>query len=317
MPYPTLTFPQMLDNATRQELDQFISLLQGYLSAEHKDDGTHSAVTADSVDVDEDVTVGGDLEVDGSITADADGTPMVLAPDATFGPGLRLTNGTSASWRIEASADSALPQILIRDLLQAASTGDTGTIKIIRTVSGVSSTYVIRPHASYITLHLGSNASGQRIAEVNASLVRTLTGYYERARSYALGERQTYSFVAGDFTADTGSWTVASGDVSGTAKGISWTKDGLRMSADLMIATTTTAGTPGYLKFTLPGGSTIDGDVAVPCNVFHAGTWQTGYLQAVSGETFLRIYATLASAAWPNETDTIWVRGQIAFFVTT
>ena len=69
MPYPSTTFANLLENTTRAELEQFVALLQGYLSAEHHDDGTHGAVTADSLDVAGDLTVGGDAAIGGNLTA--------------------------------------------------------------------------------------------------------------------------------------------------------------------------------------------------------------------------------------------------------
>lgn len=53
MAYPSLTFPNLLDNATKSELELFISLLQGYLSAQHDDDGAHTDITADSLVVED------------------------------------------------------------------------------------------------------------------------------------------------------------------------------------------------------------------------------------------------------------------------
>lgn len=171
MPYPSLTFADLLTQATRAELEHLVSLLQGYLSEQHKEDGSHSDITADSVDV------SGDLSVDGTITADADGTPITLAPSAQFGPGVQLTKGTSSDWRVEATLSSALPVLSIRDVLRAAS-GDTGTVDVIRLTSGASSTYVIQPHASYIVLQLGQNASGQRIDEINVSVLRAVSNSF-------------------------------------------------------------------------------------------------------------------------------------------
>ena len=165
MAYPSLTFAELLSSATRAELEQFVSLLQGYLSQQHKEDGSHSDVTADSLDV------SGDISADGTITADADGYPIVLDGADAFGPGVQITRGTTSDWRVEATVSSALPVLAIRDVLRAAS-GDTGTVDLIRLSSGASSTYVIQPHASYIVLQLGQDASGQRIDEINVSVLR-------------------------------------------------------------------------------------------------------------------------------------------------
>jgi len=52
MPYPNETFLGQFANTLQvvaQELRQYYALVQGYLSAQHKDDGSHAAITADSV----------------------------------------------------------------------------------------------------------------------------------------------------------------------------------------------------------------------------------------------------------------------------
>jgi hypothetical protein len=184
MPYPSLTFANLLDNATRQELEQFVSLLQGYLSQEHDEEGAHGDVTATSLTVSGDVTGEGDGSFDGTVTADADGTPIVLAADAATGPGVQITNGTTSDWRLVASTASRT--FSIRDVLEVT---DVAMLDIVRT--GLSA-YDVRPHSSAITLTLGTNTSGQRWSEVNANTIRANTSYFERGRSAAQGDWATY-----------------------------------------------------------------------------------------------------------------------------
>lgn len=322
-----LQFRDQLPPEVVQELDQLVVGIRSYLFGEHNEDGSHASVTALDLDVAGDAIIGGDVSIDGNLVADDDAYETEignLIDDTGFdGGGLRLKYDDTNEWAWQAntglfSSDDAL--LLIDTPNQGAASAMLGVVRR-SAIGALPASYSLLPPSSSVSLALGENSSGRRWASVVADLLRSFTGVYERARTYAIHERQAYgtnpAFDATHFTADTGSWTVASGDVSGTAKGISWSKSGLRMSLDLMIATTTTAGGPGYLKFTLPDSSTIAGDVVTPCLVFHGGTWQTGYLQAVSGETFVRIYSTAAAAAWPNETDAIWIRGQISFYVTT
>ena len=68
MAFPTLSFPEFLPNSTREELEAFEAQVTGYLSQEHNSDGSHGDVTADSVDVETDAAVGGDLAVVGNTT---------------------------------------------------------------------------------------------------------------------------------------------------------------------------------------------------------------------------------------------------------
>lgn len=66
MSYPAVTFAQLLENSTREELEQLTALLQGYLSVEHNEEGKHTAVTATSITTTGAVTVGGALNVSGA-----------------------------------------------------------------------------------------------------------------------------------------------------------------------------------------------------------------------------------------------------------
>lgn len=68
MAFPTLTNPDWLENSTREELESLIIQVNGYLSQEHKSDGSHGDLTADSVDVENDAAVGGNLAVVGNTT---------------------------------------------------------------------------------------------------------------------------------------------------------------------------------------------------------------------------------------------------------
>src|SRR5690242_7021073 len=103
MPYPSLSFAQMLDNATRQELEQFVSLLTGYLSQQHTDTGAHGDVTASTITVSGNATVEGDLAVNGLITSDADGYAPTFGA-FTGGSGVRLPAATTgfSDWTIAA-----------------------------------------------------------------------------------------------------------------------------------------------------------------------------------------------------------------------
>lgn len=61
MAYPSVTFRDILSASTLTELDQFCSLLQGYLNTQHNADGSHRAITAESVSADGAGTFGGDV----------------------------------------------------------------------------------------------------------------------------------------------------------------------------------------------------------------------------------------------------------------
>lgn len=170
MPYPSLTYENLLDNLTRAELQELVALIQGYLSQQHKEDGSHADVTADSLEV------AGDGTFDGNVTADADGNPVVIG---TLGsaPCIDLqavVGGVTSRWRWFAGFDSANPKFALKDV---GSVSDDSAIDVIRTGA---STYVIKPHSSGITLSLGQNTAGARLSDVNmlslVSVIAHLTG---------------------------------------------------------------------------------------------------------------------------------------------
>lgn len=178
MPYPSLTFAQLLDNATREELEQFVALLQGYLSSEHKDDGSHSDLTADSVTVAGDVTATGDGSFDGTVTADADGMAVVIGDvsDDTgiSAPGISLARDTTSHFALMADRPNSLAGAAALVIQDALNTGvSTIPIVLYRTTSiGASPAgYTLMPLASTATLDLGENSSGKRITNLYASVV--------------------------------------------------------------------------------------------------------------------------------------------------
>lgn len=168
--YPSLTFATLLSHFTRTELEQLISLLQGYLSVEHKEDGTHSAITADSVTVTGDVTSEGDGTFDGNVTADADGDPAVLGTlGAGLGTGVDLTNGASSRWSIVALTAAVTRVLQIADLL---SLSHTYVAQFGSYASGTGAiNYSLVPEST-TGVTLGENSSGKRLDQVHT---KTLT----------------------------------------------------------------------------------------------------------------------------------------------
>jgi hypothetical protein len=70
--YPSVTFTEILSASTRQELEQFTALLQGYLSQQHKEDGSHEDVTADTLETTGAAEIGGALTVADTLTVDGE-----------------------------------------------------------------------------------------------------------------------------------------------------------------------------------------------------------------------------------------------------
>ena len=78
MPLPYVENPALLDEQTLGEMDGQVARLNGYLSAQHGNDGEHTAITADSLTI----NTGGSvtLNITTAATATA-GAGAAVAPE--------------------------------------------------------------------------------------------------------------------------------------------------------------------------------------------------------------------------------------------
>lgn len=161
MPFPSESFVSTFAataHVVGDELRAYYAQLTGWLGLEHDERGRHTDITATSI------AVAGDGTFNGTVTADADGTPVEMgAIGPTNEPAIRLTNGTVADWMLYAIAPRTLS---LRDVLEV---GDAALLDIIRLAA---SSYTLQPHTSATILALGTDALGQRWAEVNAVIIR-------------------------------------------------------------------------------------------------------------------------------------------------
>lgn len=113
-------------------------------------------------------------------------------------------------------------------------------------------------------------------------------------------------FLASNFTADTGAWTVTAGNISSLRYQIV----GKAMMLTFQIqGTNVTTGSP-VIRMLIPGFTTLAGTVYNPITAF-TGTWNIGSCGNTGGTTpQIFFYPTPAKGAWPAYTNTI-VSGQI------
>jgi hypothetical protein len=180
MPFPSVTFGQFLEVATKQELEQFAALLQGYLSVEHDENGHHTDLTAESA------TLTGDLVVAGNGTF---GTTVEVGDQALVGSnrpgaGIDMEVSSDSHWRIIAFDSSPIAPSRELNFIDRLDTGQTCAIKFYYDPGNTR--YVIGP-GSGITLQIGDGTLG-RIADIISS-----GGLYERSRSVALGTYSTFT----------------------------------------------------------------------------------------------------------------------------
>lgn len=170
MPYPSLTFAQFIDNATRTELEQLISLLQGYLSVQHNEDGEHTDITGESL------TLTGDASL-ADLTAD----------DATFTGNVSVGTGGAALLGKLFTHEGLLDENSTRDVSvdSTATNWGNGTADLtvemnlrITTASGLAPALRgLAPSAQHGTVYRVFNVSGSTISVTHESAVATSAAY--------------------------------------------------------------------------------------------------------------------------------------------
>ena len=219
MAFPTGSFTQFLQ-ATGipylfEELTSFYANLQGYLSKEHKNSGAHRDITADSLTLTTntaanatgDLTMDGDLNCDGTVTADADGYPVFIGT-VNSGSGVDMQNGQGAfesHWQVFARNGAGSRNLYFRDALEASF---DWLWKFVQSSTGSGSVkYALVPNTN-VSLSLGEDANNQRMEEVNAKSLRANTALYERGRTAPVGEWTSYTPTLTNITLSAGVMTA-------------------------------------------------------------------------------------------------------------
>jgi hypothetical protein len=323
--------------AIESEFIHLISKLRRLWLTEHKEDGSHAAITGDSITLvanetsgaTGDVIAGGDGTFDGNVTADADDTPVEIGKNiglaGTFdAPGIRMSNTTpvvGSDWSI-VSAFSPVPgeqsSLVFQDMLNVAAAGTTGVMVFGRTtnIGVINAEYNLIPTSVVVSLHLGINSPGFRWSSVNCNTLTASTQIFERLRSVALGEWTTPTFAAGNFTGTGGTWTVASGDAITYA----YTRVGTTMTVSWNIETTAVgAGPVAELNIAIPGGATAAKTMFGLYQALDNGAAAVGVARVVATETIIRLQSTVVGAGWADTggATTTTVRGQLTFETTT
>jgi len=138
MPYPSFDLLSVFTPNQQQQIQQFLSYLFGWLSHEHKDDGSHAAITADSVTTPAatvDALTALDLTVRETSTMDG---PVTIAPTTTDTP-LTIMPASGAS--VAASIGGQATEI---DFYNMQATGPVTArarlLKLTWTPSGIGAT---------------------------------------------------------------------------------------------------------------------------------------------------------------------------------
>lgn len=146
--------------------------------------------------------------------------------------------------------------------------------------------------------------------DVCTNIIKTLESFNED--SAAVRNWISRDYLATDFTAATGTWTVAALDIEEINYRFI---DDYTLFLNFLLnnATATSAGT-AYLKYNLPH-ATVRRSFWGVCEILVGGAREFGSFQGTTGETFVRIYRQ-GKVAWPIAAD-IEIKGQVTIPVYT
>lgn len=192
MPFPSETFLEFIrqrDGHLSQEFEHFYAQLEGYLRTEHKEDGSHSDVHADSVTATGDIAAGGDLSAqDGAIFL---GNRTTSAANYTLDPLLlRITPSSivTADTYLAHGRDAYGQYCALYDV-----TADCPQWVVYRLTSGT--VFQLGPPSFRTgTYDLGGNASSAlRWDTIYGKTIDASLGFVERGRTASLGDWTTYT----------------------------------------------------------------------------------------------------------------------------
>jgi hypothetical protein len=275
--------------------DEFTALysqLTAWLSVQHHDDGTHSDVTADSLAVEGELTVGDDVTL---------GSPLTTGG----GPGIGIED-----WVIGVPTGDPLK-------LQVRYTPDTGSNARALEFRYISSlVYLLMPcltsASTGVSIGDPTNLSGAA-SGLRKFFAVAAEGLYDKGRDVAIGVWTDVAFDAANFTANgTMTWTVASGDQNT----YSYMLIGNTMFLSFKFSTTTVAGVPNTtLRLAIPGGFVVATGYTTSGGLdYNQGAWLKGCCEVASGEAYVRLFtAGFGAANWAASVDLTYLQGQIIF----
>jgi hypothetical protein len=113
-------------------------------------------------------------------------------------------------------------------------------------------------------------------------------------------------YLAGNFTASAGAWTVAEADIITYASN----RLGRMMVVAFELTATTVTATPGELRIDLPGDAIAQRQISTLCYLSDNGTPAVGRATVTDGGTYI-VISRLDAANFAAAADTTDVRGEI------
>lgn len=303
MSYPAFDSLTSFASESRAAIEQFVSYLFGFLSKEHKDDGSHGTVTLDT------------LTIAAPSSADAGNLSGDLIPTTgnRYSLGAQATSATS--FKILGWKDLYLSGTLYRGT--ATSVGGTFFPAFAETVTasvltqtgqdtGTRQSWLFVSHAStQLTVGggiaiAGGPATADGISVPNLKCTGSIdadSGVYERSRTTAMGVWIPVTYAAGNFTASAGTWTVDSGD----QLEYTYMLVGKTLWLKYNIATTDVSNAGATLKIAIPGS--FVGASGRTQSLLHVasdagGAKTIALAEVTSGASVVNLYKDLAGSGF-------------------
>lgn len=307
MAYPGFNNTGVFTPNQQREIEQFVSYLMGYLSAQHKDDGSHAAITADSMTATGAVSGSTGTFTGGNVRAsdvEIGNIGTSVGTDTLIGPGVRIydTDKSTIRYEIVNSGVGTLRQLRVQDTARGYVPIEVGWEMTTGYWLGPGKDTAIAQNC-----YLGSPFYGTNRGVWTAAY--TQNGYFERLRGVAVGEWQDVTYNGANFTASAGTWTVDVGDqilfrymLIGKTMWIAYEFD-----------TTSVSATPSQLRFAIPGGFTAAKDSFMTgyYNNNGAGWVNNGNAFTNAGVAYVGLQpATFGVSTWATSVNNTYVRGQ-------
>jgi hypothetical protein len=311
-----MSFPDFNDLSSftptqRQQLEQFVSYVLGYLSGQHKDDGSHSAVTADSL-VTGTLSVGapaalGQGNVTGDLIPTTDdaqslGVQQAAAPYTRkywqrlyLGSALHMGKGSAAGVLVPA---------------WTATLGNVNQTWQANAVTGQSISFNNVNSALLMRIGGGVTVGGTFVVDsgVNIPLLQAgdaafTNGLFERGRNVRLGIWTTF---AGTYAAATGTWTLG----TGTETTLQYMLVGKSLFLQIRLDGMSNSNATATLSLTLPASLVSNKKVDGVLFTEYTGSGGAEIIraEAAAGGTTL-VLARLGGGNFPANTNTLYIYG--------
>ena len=288
-----LKFRHILPTMVVEEFDNIVATIRAFFGVEHKEDGTHGNLHADSI------TVAGNPIVNASGKLPNLGLTYVADAriDGSAYPSLILDDGGTSRTRIQQLAATAIglqenayiDANGVWNLENAALPG-----AVIMATNGAVYFYTIPAGANPRTpVALGYFGFDTAPVFVCQGPIR------ERGRTIPLGEWIDVPYSAANFSAATGTWTVPAGNILA----YKYTLIGKTMILQFYANNTTISAVTASISLAIPGGFAAVADYVG--QYMNYSPWQPGACWITGARTVVNLYLTPGFGAWAASTKNI------------